>query len=326
MQPLETDHLITIQDLIRWGTSRFNAAQLYFGHGTDNAFDEASWLVGHALHLPLPLPEQFWRCTVLPSERSTILALFQRRIEERIPAAYLTGSTRFAGLEFVVNQHVMIPRSPLAELIIDQFAPWIDFDHVHRILDLCTGSGCIGLAAAVHLPESTVDLVDDDADALAIAERNLQQLATQYSSLVDRVCLIRSDLFAKLQGRQYDVIMTNPPYVSADEMAHLPAEYRHEPERALAAGSTGLGIALRILCAAADYLTPDGILLMEVGNTSFLLEDLLPEVSFTWIELERGGHGVFLLHQEQLQQDRNLFLNLFNDLAQTSTAVERPMT
>lgn len=304
----ETDELVTIQDVIRWGTSRFNAEGLFFGHGTDNAVDEALWLVAHALHLSLPLPPDFGACRLTTSERTAVFDLLQRRIVERRPAAYLTGQARFAGIEFLVDERVMIPRSPLAELIEDQFAPWIDAERVHRLLDLCTGSGCIGLAAAIHLPDALVDLADLSAAALQVAQANLDRLARRYEGLDERVRLFESDLFAALAGETYDLIVSNPPYVSAAELAALPAEYHHEPSLALAGGETGLEVVWRILRDAPQHLTAEGVLLVEVGNAAALLEAHVPEVPFAWLEFERGGSGVFLLRREQLLDYHDSFV------------------
>jgi ribosomal protein L3 glutamine methyltransferase len=295
----DTDALTTIDDLVRWGASRFNAAGLHFGHGTDNARDEAHWLVAHALHLPFELAAEYGACHVTPRERDSVLALFARRIDERRPAAYLTGKTRFAGLELEVDDAVMIPRSPLAELIEQGFGPWAEEGEIARVLDLCTGSGCLGIAAAVYLPAARVDLADVSPAALAVARRNCTS-----HGLGQRVRLIESDLFAGIGGGDdeddYDVIVSNPPYVSAAEMEGLPPEYRHEPRLALAAGESGLDLVLRILRDAPDYLTDHGILVVEVGNSAAALAAALPSVPFVWLDFERGGDGVFLLDQAAL--------------------------
>jgi len=304
----ETDDLLNIQDLIRWGTSRFNAAGLFFGHGTDNACDEARWLVAHALHLTLPLPAFFDACRVTANERAAVIELLERRIVERRPAAYLTGQTRFAGIDFLVDERTLVPRSPLAELIEDQFAPWVDAERVHRLLDLCTGNGCIGLAAAIHLPDALVDLSDLSAAALEVARANLDRLARRYEGLNERVRLFESDLFAALDGEVYDLIVSNPPYVGTAEFIDLPAEYRHEPSLALVGGDSGLDVVLRILRDAPPHLATEGVLLVEVGNTAPALEACLPRVPFTWLEFERGGSGVFLLRREQLLEYHESFV------------------
>ncbi|KAA6183321.1 50S ribosomal protein L3 N(5)-glutamine methyltransferase [Thiohalocapsa marina] len=297
--PADTDALTTIQDLIRWGASRFNEARLHFGHGTDNAFDEAAWLVGHVLHLPVERLADYGACRITDTERDQVLALLQRRLSERRPAAYLTGRSWFAGLEIEVDDNVMIPRSPLAELIRQGFAPWMEPEAISRVLDLCTGSGCIGLAVAAHLPDADVDLADISPAALRMAARN-----RALNALEERVRLIESDLFAAIGESMgetaYDVIVSNPPYVGSAEMDTLPEEYRHEPSLAFAAGERGLDLVLRILRDAPDYLTDDGILLVEVGNTEAVLMREFPDVPFTWIEFEHGGEGVFLLRRDQL--------------------------
>ncbi|MGQ9659433.1 MAG: 50S ribosomal protein L3 N(5)-glutamine methyltransferase [Thermochromatium sp.] len=291
----QPDGLISIQDFVRWGASRFNAAGLHFGHGTDNALDEASLLVLGALNLAPNLPANFRDCRLTPAERVRICELIDRRISERVPAAYLIGRAWFAGLEFRIDPHVLVPRSPIAELVEVGFDPWIDADHIHRVLDLCTGSGCIGIAAAVYLPDADVDLVDISPEALAVARDNVAR-----HGVGDRVRLFESDLFAALGDQRYDVIVSNPPYVSRAEFAALPAEYHNEPPLGLLAGEEGLEIVLRILDEAAAHLNEHGILVVEVGSALPALEARLPGVPFTWLEFERGGEGVFLLTREQL--------------------------
>jgi ribosomal protein L3 glutamine methyltransferase len=295
LMPAETDTLTTIQDLVRWGASRFAAAGLFFGHGTDNAFDEAAWLVAEALHMPVQRVAEYRDCRVTASEHAAVMALLERRVVERRPAAYLTGRTWFAGLEFVVDDSVMIPRSPLAELIADGFAPWLEPERIGRVLDLCTGSGSLGIAVAAHLPDVDVDLADISPAALRVAARN-----RSLHGLEERVRLLESDLFAGIGEQGYDVIVSNPPYVSTAEMELLPPEYRHEPRLAFAGGETGLDLVLRILRDAPDYLDDEGILLVEVGNSAAALQQRFPTVPFTWLEFERGGEGVFLLRQQQL--------------------------
>ncbi len=291
----QPDGLRSIQDFIRWGASRFNAAGLHFGHGTDNALDEAASLVLGALHLAPDLPASFRDCRLTLAERVRLAELIERRIAERIPAAYLIGRAWFAGLEFEIDEHVLIPRSPIAELVEVGFDPWIDAERVGRILDIGTGSGCIGIAAAVYLPDAEVDLVDISPQALRIAQRNLERYR-----LSDRVRVLESDLFAALGDRRYDVIVSNPPYVARAEFERLPPEYHREPSQALLAGEDGLEIVLRILDEAGRHLNAGGILVVEVGNAQPALEGRLPDLPFTWLEFERGGEGVFLLTHEQL--------------------------
>lgn len=296
------DGLLTIQDYIRWGASRFNADGLFFGHGTDNALDEATQLVLHALHLPPDLPAMYRDCRLTDGERAAILDLFERRIVERKPAAYLTHKVWFAGLEFFVDENVLVPRSPMAELVESGFDPWLDPESIGRVLDLCTGSGCIGIAAAVYLPDAEVDLADISPAALAVASRNVAS-----HGLEERVQVMESDLFAALEGRTYDVIVSNPPYVPVAEMDALPPEYQREPSVGLAGGEHGLDLVLRILRDAPRFLTEDGVLVVEVGNTAAELERRFPELPFLWVEFERGGEGVFLMKRDQLIESQSLF-------------------
>lgn len=287
--------LKTIIDLIRYGGSRFNAAGLTFGHSYDNALDEATQLTLHALHLPHDLSPVYGASRVTAEERATVLALFQRRIDERIPAAYLTGEAWFAGLSFRTDRRALVPRSPIAELIEGGFSPWIDHLDVQRALDLCTGSGCIGIAMAHHQPEWQVDCADISEDALGLAEENRRSLHVE-----DRVRLVRSDLFSQLQGEVYDLIVSNPPYVTHSEVEALPDEYRFEPELGLRAGDDGLDLALQILRDAPGHLNPGGMLIVEVGESERALTALLPEIGFSWIEFKVGQMGVFAVDRETL--------------------------
>lgn len=294
--------LSTIQDFIRWGASRFNSEGLFFGHGTDNALDEATTLVLFALHLPPDLPAIYRDCRLTRSERETIAELLEQRICERKPAAYLTNRAWFAGLEFYVNEDVLVPRSPLAELVEAGFDPWLDPESIRRVLDLCAGSGCIGIAAAVYLPDADVDLADISPAALEVAVKN-----RALHGLDERVQVLQSDLFGGLGDRTYDVIISNPPYVGAEELAGLPEEYQREPQIGLAGGESGLDFALRILCDAPRYLHEGGILIVEVGNSAAELERRFPDIPFLWLDFERGGEGVFLMNREQLIEFQPFF-------------------
>lgn len=289
--------LVTLQDFVRFGASRFNAAGVFFGHGTDNAVDEALHLVSHALHLPSSLPPEFLGARLTASEKRAVLALFARRIDERLPAAYLTNKGYFAGQEFFVDERVLVPRSPIAELIETGFEPWIDSSRVERVLDLCTGSGCIAIACALAFPHASVVASDISTDALDVARINVERF-----HLGEAVTLVQSDLFDKVPSYRYDVIVSNPPYVGEQELAELPAEYRHEPELGLRSGDEGLTHVIRILRAARRFLSNDGILVVEVGNSQDALVRTFPAVPFTWLEFARGGDGVFMLRAEELDQ------------------------
>jgi ribosomal protein L3 glutamine methyltransferase len=285
----------TVRALIDAGARRLARARVYFGHGTDNARDESAALVLHALQLPHAASGTLYRRRVGAAAAQRARALIARRIRERIPAAYLTGVTGFAGLRFCVDPRVLIPRSPIAELIERGFAPWLEPARVRRVLDLGTGSGCIAIAAARALPRARVDAVDISAAALAVAATNVRR-----HRLKSRVRLRRSDHFRALRGRTYDIIVSNPPYVGARELARLPPEYRHEPRVALAAGRTGLDSVRVILREAAGHLKPRGLLVVEVGNSEHALRRAFPRLPFVWLAFERGGGGVFLLTREQL--------------------------
>jgi len=290
-----TAELATIVDFIRYGASRFGAAGLAFGHSYDNAIDEATHLVLHALHLPHDLSPAYGQAKLTATEKQSVLELFDRRIDEHKPAAYLTGTAWFAGLKFKSDPRALVPRSPIAELIQNGFSPWLDERNVARALDLCTGSGCIGIAMAVHNPDWRVDLADISEEALSLARENIE-----YQDAADRVRAVRSDLFAGLAGERYDLIVSNPPYVTEQEYAALPPEYGHEPELGLRAGDDGLDFALRILVEAADHLEEDGVLIVEVGESERALVAMLPGVPFNWIEFQVGQMGVFLLDREDL--------------------------
>lgn len=290
------NELLSIQDFIRWGASRFNEAGLHFGHGTDNALDEAAWLVLHALSLPADLPEVYYRSRITKIEQGAVMSLLLERIQSRKPAAYLTGEAWFCGLSFKINESVLVPRSPIAELIQDGFSPWLDGVEVARVLDLCTGSGCIGIACAHAFPDAQVDITDISGAALDVANKNVDR-----HHLQDRVIAIESDVFKSLSINTYELIVTNPPYVDAREMKALPGEYQQEPVLGLAAGEDGLDIVRKILARAGNYLAPDGLLVVEVGNSQPAVEEAWPDAPFTWLDFEKGGHGVFLITADQLR-------------------------
>lgn len=286
--------LHTIQDMLRWAVSRFNAANIYYGHGTDNAWDEAVQLVLPSLYLPMDIPADMHTARLTSSERQRIVERVIRRVNERVPVAYLTNKAWFCGLEFYVDERVLVPRSPIGELIDNRFSGLIT-DSPRHILDMCTGSGCIAIACGYAFPEAEVDAVDISEDVLAVTERNIQEHGVE-----NQVTPIRSDLFRALPALQYDLIVTNPPYVDEEDMADLPDEFRFEPELGLAAGSDGLKLVRRILACAPDYLSEQGVLICEVGNSMVHLMDQYPDIPFTWLEFDNGGDGVFMLTRQQL--------------------------
>ncbi|TWH77338.1 ribosomal protein L3 glutamine methyltransferase [Azomonas agilis] len=293
--------LHTLRDYIRWAVSRFHAEGLFFGHGQDNAWDEARFLVLGGLHLPWNMPEAYLDCRLTTEEQHQLYALLQQRIEERIPTAYLLGEAWFCGLSFIVDQRVLIPRSPIGELIRKSFQPWLSQPPA-RILDLCTGSGCIGIACAYQFPEAEVVLSDLSFEALEVANLNIER-----HNLEDRVYTVQGDGFSGLPHQRFDLILCNPPYVDAEDFADMPVEYQHEPAIALACGEDGLDLVRQILAEAAEHLTEQGLLILEVGNSWVHVQQNYPDVPFTWLEFEQGGSGVFLLTAEQCQQYRTLF-------------------
>ncbi len=288
--------LETIADFVRWGASRFREAGLHFGHGTDNAVDESLALVLYGLHLEYPLAAELYNARLTPAEKDDVDRLIGRRIRERVPAAYLVGEAWFCGLRFRVDERVLIPRSPIAELIESGFSPWQDPSDIHQVLDLCTGCGCIAIGCAVHFPEAQVVATDISTDALDIANQNIRQHRVE-----DRVTAIHSDLFASLDDRRFDVIVSNPPYVPGREFEALPPEYGHEPGLGLVAGQDGLDLVRRILDGARQHLCDSGILIVEVGSAAQALIKAYPELPFTWPTFGRGGDGVFVLTAQQLE-------------------------
>jgi len=271
-------------------------AGVAFGHGTDNARDEAAWMLLHAIDAPLDGSFQHWGQVLDAAQQSRLERLLRRRVEERLPLAYLTGKTLFCGLEIIVTPDVLVPRSPMAELITEGFSPWLGGQAQGGLaLDMCTGSGCIAVALAAHLPFARVDAVDISAPALAVAARNVA-----LHGLEERVRLVRSDLFDDLPPARYDLIVSNPPYVPAAELASLAPEYRAEPGPGLAGGEDGLNLVLRLLAVAPGWLKPRGVLVVEVGSSAAALQRRLPAVPFLWLEFRHGGEGVFLLEYDQL--------------------------
>jgi ribosomal protein L3 glutamine methyltransferase len=282
--------------LLRRATRRLARARLTYGHGTEHPVDDAAALLAHALGLKRPLEARDLARKVAPRAQQRFEALLKRRIGERVPAVYLTRRCWWAGLPFYVDERVLIPRSPIAELVERQFAPWVDPASVRRIADLGTGSGCIALACAVYFPKARVDAVDVDADALAVARINREALG-----LTRRVRLVQSDFFGKLAGRRYDIIVSNPPYVGTAEFSGLPPEYAHEPEGALRSGRDGMNAVRVLLSESARHLTDEGVLVVEVGNTETRVRRAFPRLPFVWLSFERGGGGVFLLTAAQLK-------------------------
>ncbi|MCO7222681.1 50S ribosomal protein L3 N(5)-glutamine methyltransferase [Pleionea sp. CnH1-48] len=288
--------LHTIRDFLRWTCSRLDEADVFFGHGTDNPWDEAVALILPLLRLPYDCPDELMDTRLTTTEKQRLAQAIKQRVVHRVPVAYLTQQAYFCGLPFYVDERVLVPRSPIGELIERQFTPWVDPQNVHSVLDLCTGSGCIAIACAQYFPEAFVAASDISTDALAVAEYNCQLLESEH------VCLMQSNLFDKIPEQQFDVIVSNPPYVDAEDMADLPDEFRSEPELGLAAGHDGLDLVHIMLQQAHRYLSEHGILIIEVGNSAGALEAAYPDFDFNWIEFERGGHGVFVMTAEEVKQ------------------------
>jgi len=292
----DTESLITVRDWLRFAVSRFNEAKLFFGHGSDNAFDEAAYLILHTLHLPLDRLEPFLDASLTHGESEEVQAVIERRVRDRIPAAYLTHEAWLGAHRFYVDERVIVPRSFIAELLPEQLAPWVENPaEVTRALDLCTGSGCLAILAALAFPNAEVDAVDLSKDALDVAAKNVADYG-----LADRVELIESDLFAALDGRTYDVILSNPPYVNAESVAALPPEYQAEPALALGSGEDGLDATRQILATAKTHLNPGGLLVVEIGHNRDALEAAYPALPFTWLDTEGGDQFVFMLRREDL--------------------------
>lgn len=296
------EELRTVLDFLRWAVSCFEAADIHLGHGTDNAWDEALALVLPSLRLPLTTEAPIIQARLTRSERQFLATQIKRRVEERIPTAYLTRSSWFGGLEFYVDKRVLIPRSPFAEFLRDHMSNWFDETGPESILELCTGSGCIAILAALNYPQAQVTASDISFDALEVARKNRSRY-----QLDDSLELFESDLFAGIPERNYDLIISNPPYVNYQEMASLPAEYQHEPTLALAADDDGLAIVIEILRQASAYLSDEGLLVIEVGSAEEALQARYPDVPFLWLEFEHGGQGVFAITASQLKEYQNRF-------------------
>ncbi len=295
----DTESLITVRDWLRFAVSRFNEAKLSFGHGSDNAFDEAAYLILHTLHLPLDRLDPFLDASLTHGESEQVQAMIERRVKERLPAAYLTHEAWLGEHSFYVDERVIVPRSHIAELLHEQLVPWIENpDEVASVLDMCTGSGCLAILAALNFPHAQVDAIDLSRDALEVAARNI----TDYG-LDDRVERIESNLFKALGDRTYDVILSNPPYVNAESVAALPPEYLAEPVLALGSGEDGLDATREILNQAQAHLNPDGLLVVEIGHNRDALEAAYPDLPFTWLDTASGDQFVFMLRREDLPTD-----------------------
>lgn len=296
-QQLIAQQLTTLRDYVRWASSEFYRHQLSFGHGFGEALDEAVYLVLFALRLPADWPEKYFDCVLTLEEREQVLSVLSRRIETRQPAAYITHEAWFCGLQFYVDERVLVPRSPIAELINERFEPWIDSSRVSSILDLCTGSGCIAISCQYASPEALVSASDISAGALEVARKNLQN-----HQLTDTLMLYESDLFERIPAQKFDLIVSNPPYVDAEDMDALSAEFKAEPSLGLAAGEDGLEIVDRILRQATNYLSDHGVLVVEVGNSQLAMMQKYADMALSWIEFEHGGDGVFCITAQDLRQ------------------------
>ncbi len=292
--PAALTPLRSLRDFIRWGASEFNRHDLHFGHGTDNALDEAFHLVLSTLKLPFDLPTMYLEADLAEDERAAVYAVLKVRVDSRKPAPYLTGIAYFCGMQFDIDERALIPRSPIGEMIQNQFQPWLPRDP-DSILDLCSGSGCIGIAAAQAFPNAKVDLAEIDGGALDLMARNIVRHHVQ-----DRVKPVVGDLFAPLAGKRYDLIVSNPPYVPTTEWAALAPEFQHEPKLALEAGADGMDIVERILNEAPNHLTDDGVLVCEIGGSDDEFEARFPRIPVAWPEFERGGDGVFVIGRDEL--------------------------
>lgn len=291
-----TGALNTVLDWLRWGASRFDEAGVFFGHGTTNAWDEALFLLAAAINQPWDMIDKIQPAALSQVEQQAVYEMFKQRVDARIPAPYLTGVAWFAGFPFKVSQDVLVPRSPIAELLMKSFEPWV-IEAPGQILDMCTGSGCIGVACAHQFPQAEVTLSDISADALVVAEQNIL-----FHQMADRVSTLLSDGFEAMKGRKFDLIIANPPYVDAEDFADMPAEFHAEPRLGLVSGDDGLNFTRAFLSQVNQYLNPNGVVVVEVGNSCIALEEAFPTVPFEWVELENGGLGVFVLSKEQVEK------------------------
>lgn len=291
-----TEALLTIRDWLRYSVSRLEENGVFFGHGTDNAYDESVWLVMSALHLPLDTLDNFLDARITRDEAKHLVHLIERRVTERVPTAYLLREAWLKGFKFYVDERVIVPRSFIPELLEDGLAPWIEYpEMVESAADICTGSGCLGVLLAHAFPNATVDVVDISPDAIAVANINIKNYG-----LEEQITAVQSDMFSGLKGKKYDLIISNPPYVDAPAMSVLPQEYRNEPQIALGSGDAGLDHTHILLKEAKKYLNDDGILVVEIGHNRDALLDAYPELPFTWLDVESGNEFVFLLTKEQL--------------------------
>ena len=287
----------TVRDLLRYAVTRFNTEQLFFGHGSSNALDEAAYLILHTLKLPLDQLDPFLDARLLPEEIASVMRVIERRSKDRVPAAYITNEAWLGAYRFYVDERVIVPRSFIAELIPQHFSPWIqDPEAIVNALDLCTGSGCLPILLADAFPNAQIDAVDISADALAVARKNVDDYQLQ-----ERINLVESDLYTRLPLRKYDLIISNPPYVNSGSMSKLPQEYLREPQLALAGGEDGMDLVRKIVAGAAERLTPEGVLVVEIGNERAFAEAAFPELELTWLTTSAGDDMVFLVTAEQLQ-------------------------
>ena len=294
---MDTSLFTTPRDLLRYATTRFNTEKLFFGHGSAEAFDEAAYLLLHTLELPLDKLEPFLDARLLPEEVQRVLAVIERRATDRIPAAYITNEAWLGTYSFYVDERTIVPRSYIAELIPEYFAPWVNNpEGIENVLELCTGSGCLAIMMADAFPDAQVDAVDISPDALAVAQRNVDTY-----KLGGRVNLLQSDLYANVPAKKYDLIVTNPPYVNSGSMAQLPKEYLHEPQIALDGGSDGMDLVRKIVAGAAERLTDDGLLIVEIGNEKAFAEAAFGHLGLTWLTTSQGDDMVFLLTADQLK-------------------------